>query len=395
MNLPTSEPLPPEPEPQAVGPQPSPRTRSTPKGRNWEARLENLQHQLSAGFDFYLAALLCALLLGIAFVSDTPVMYFMALLVSPFLGPVFGALLVVFGGTTAFLLNTLGGLLFIGAATLGAGAVSGWLQTMLSPGWQPALIGFYGRWGGLEWVITALGSALITFLLARVPRQRPLVVNLVLAYGLLLPLGVAGYGWGGHKPELFTSGIRTAGLHLFTIWFVSWCTFLALRWRPRVWGYGLGVILLVGIVGLSNIIPGVPVQNHPKSVLTPTGTTAVLLQPTATLSPRPLATQTPLPSTPTTEATLKSSLTPSATFTSVPTPVWARVAARVGGGAFVRESPNGQVLTSLLNETLVQVISDPVAGEGGVLWVKIRTQQGVEGWIMQSLLATATPMPAW
>ncbi|MCX8025986.1 MAG: hypothetical protein N3A60_12360, partial [Thermanaerothrix sp.] len=269
MNLPTSEPLPPEPEPQAVGPQPSLRTRSTPKGQDQEARLRGLQPQLSAGFDFYLAALLCALLLGVAFVSDAPIVYFLALLVSPFLGPAIGSLLVIYGGTAALLLNTLGSLLFIGGMVFGAGAISGWLQTMLSPGWQPTLIGFYGRWGGLEWVTTALGSALITFMLARAPRQRPLVVNLVLAYGLLIPLGVAGYGWGGQRPDLFSIGIRTAGLHLLTVWLVSWGTFLVLRWRPRVWGYGVGPVLLVGIVMLYNMIPRVSIGNGQKSVLTP------------------------------------------------------------------------------------------------------------------------------
>jgi hypothetical protein len=395
MNLPTSEPLPSEPKPQAGGPQPSSRTQFTSKGQDREARLGRLQHQLSAGFDFYLAALLCALLLGVAFVSDAPIVYFLALLVSPFLGPVIGGLLVVFGGTTAFLLNTLGGLLFVGVAALVAGAVSGWLQTMLSPGWQPALLGFYGRWGGLEWAITALGSALITFLLAQAPRQRPLVVNLVLAYGLLLPLGVAGYGWGGQKPDLFSIGIRTAGLHLLTVWLVSWGTFLALRWRPRAWGYGVGPVLLLGIIALSNVIPSAPIENGQNSALTPVALATVTPQPTVIISPHPLETQTPFPVTPTLWATLKPSPTPSATFTPEPTPVWARVAAQVGGGAFVRESPDGRVLTSLLNETLVQVISDPVAGEGGILWVKVRTQQGVEGWIMQSLLATATPVPAW
>ncbi|MEW6651491.1 MAG: SH3 domain-containing protein, partial [Chloroflexota bacterium] len=86
---------------------------------------------------------------------------------------------------------------------------------------------------------------------------------------------------------------------------------------------------------------------------------------------------------------------PTQTVTPEPTPVWARVSARDGDGAFVRDEPNGTVLTSLFNGSLVQVISEPMRGQGTTLWVKVRTDTGLEGWMMQALLATATPAPNW
>jgi hypothetical protein len=67
----------------------------------------------------------------------------------------------------------------------------------------------------------------------------------------------------------------------------------------------------------------------------------------------------------------------------------------MGDGAIVREEPDGKAVTSLLNGSLVQVISDPVRGNGNTLWVQVRTEKGLEGWMVQALLATATPAPGW
>ncbi len=64
-------------------------------------------------------------------------------------------------------------------------------------------------------------------------------------------------------------------------------------------------------------------------------------------------------------------------------------------GAIVREEPGGKAVTSLLNGSLVQVISEPVRGEGNSVWVQVRTDNGTVGWMLQTLLATATPAPAW
>lgn len=395
MNLPTSEPLPPEPEHSADSPPPLRRSRSSSSSEDKGALLQALTRQLGAGFDFYLAAVICALLAGVALTSDTPVLYFLAILMSPFLGPVIGVILVAFGGTGAFLINGLGGMLFLSLVLLGAGGTAGWVQRSLYSGVSPALLRFYGQWGGLEWAITAIGAALVALMLLRSPRQRPLVVNLMLAYGLVLPLAIAGYGWGGQQPDLLFVGLRTFGLHLLTIWLVTWGVLLVMKVHPHLWGYGVGPALLVGIVVL---LLGKPVVSLNGSVVrvSPTASPApLLLQPTLTVSPRPTMPPTQVPVSSTPSILPIPSLTPSATLTPEPTPVWARVSANVGGGAFVREEPDGRVLTSLLNDSLVQVISDPVRGQGGVLWVKVRTQQGVEGWMVQALLATATPMPGW
>ncbi|WP_299027430.1 SH3 domain-containing protein [uncultured Thermanaerothrix sp.] len=395
MNLPTSEPLPSEPERPAASPPPLRYLRSSSSGEGKGSALQGLTRQLEAGFDFYLAAVICALLVGAALSSDAPILYFLAVLMSPFLGPVIGVVLVAFGGTATFLVNVLGGVIFLSLILLGAGGASGWVQHSLHPEITPALLRYYGQWRELEWVITAIGAGLVAFLLVRSPRQRPLVVNLVLAYGLVLPLAIAGYGWGSQRPDLWIAGIRTFGLHLLTIWLVAWGVLGVMKLRPRIWGYAVGPALLIGIMMLLLGKPRAPIPEN-LAVIGPTvSPTAWLPSPTVTALPRPTGTSAQVPMSVTPLPTLAPSPTPSVTVTPEPTPVWARVSANIGGGAFVREEPDGRVLTSLLNDTLVQVISDPAQGRGGVLWVKVRTQQGVEGWMVQALLVTATPMPGW
>jgi uncharacterized protein YgiM (DUF1202 family) len=67
------------------------------------------------------------------------------------------------------------------------------------------------------------------------------------------------------------------------------------------------------------------------------------------------------------------------------------------GGAYLRSGPgfDSPSLTLLANGTVLQVIPDEIIGEGSRAWVHVLTQDGQEGWILQSLLVTATPSANW
>jgi SH3-like domain-containing protein len=84
------------------------------------------------------------------------------------------------------------------------------------------------------------------------------------------------------------------------------------------------------------------------------------------------------------------------TVTPQPTPVWARINVKGSNGAVIRAEPgyNAAIVKSLLNGIIVEVLNE-VATADGATWVKIRTADGVEGWIVRALLATATPAPGW
>jgi uncharacterized protein YgiM (DUF1202 family) len=65
-------------------------------------------------------------------------------------------------------------------------------------------------------------------------------------------------------------------------------------------------------------------------------------------------------------------------------------------GAYIRAEPRigGKIITSLLNGTLVKVLPE-VTQDGGTIWAHVQTSDGITGWVVQSLLVTATPVPAW
>jgi SH3-like domain-containing protein len=78
------------------------------------------------------------------------------------------------------------------------------------------------------------------------------------------------------------------------------------------------------------------------------------------------------------------------------TPVWARINAQGSDGAFIRKEPKytSEIVIVLLNGIIVEVLPDVII-EGNATWVKVRLTDGKEGWIVRSLLATATPAPNW
>jgi hypothetical protein len=63
----------------------------------------------------------------------------------------------------------------------------------------------------------------------------------------------------------------------------------------------------------------------------------------------------------------------------------------------MRREPGGPVILTLENNELVQALSAPLEYDG-VDWVQVkvvRGDQSFEGWIIQSVLKTATPSPEW
>ena len=115
--------------------------------------------------------------------------------------------------------------------------------------------------------------------------------------------------------------------------------------------------------------------------------------PLGLVSPTPGLPPSATPGAPTRTFTLTVSPEPSATFTGTPAPSYAVIKATTGGGALVRSEPGGgTVLTTLINGTFVEVLPE-IRAVGTVQWVRIRTQTGMEGWVLQTVLAAATPAP--
>jgi formylglycine-generating enzyme required for sulfatase activity len=84
------------------------------------------------------------------------------------------------------------------------------------------------------------------------------------------------------------------------------------------------------------------------------------------------------------------------TVTAEPTPIIGLVKAAEGGGAFIRERPGSKVLATIGNGATVTIVPNDLQDVQGVIWVHVFTVVNdvrVEGWMIQSVLVTATPQP--
>ena len=400
MSIPSSEPLLPEDE-NHLPPARRRRVRRSllPAGSDERsAFLEQLAHQVTPGYEFFLFAFLAGVILGVAVLLDSPALYLLAVLFAPFLGPVLGLSLAVVVGSGRFFLKALGSLIIACMLIFGLCLLAGGIGKAFLPGSLLTLPVNFSLFSIPNFIVLAIGVGLASYMLVRSPRQKPLVASVAIAYEVLLPLGVAGFSLSYGLPGSWVDGLIVFVVHLAWSALVGSIVLFLMGLRPaNVFGYTLGSsIILISLIAVA-LITGL-MTSQPMVVATlPTPTHTLTLPSTATAQPpaTPTLTPSPLPPTLTPTATIQPTFTPTVTVTPQPTPVWARVFAPQGDGAIVREEPDGKALTSLLNGSLVQVISDPVRGNGNTLWVQVRTENGLMGWMVQALLATATPAPGW
>ncbi len=409
MTLPTSEPILPADNQMPPARKRRQQRTITPEstGEERAAYLHELAHRVTPSIDFYLFSLLAGAVLFLAILLDSPALYVLVVLLAPFMAPVVGMSLAISMGSLRFFLRSLiitliGGIIFF-LSGLAAGIIAHRFPQMT---FKQVTDHNVFSWPDL--LVLTIGAVLTAMLLVR-SRQKPLVASVALVYELLVPLGMAGFGLTSGISGLFPDGLLVFGVHL--VWAVLFgaLTLAFAGFRPRkIFGFALALLLtlagLLSIVfitglGASFLLPPAQTTEAPEP---PTPQIASPLPPTATLAPA--ASMTPEPTqaeaTPEPQSTATLTLEPSATSTETltltPTPVWARVHAEEGGGAFVRAEPDfaSLALTSLLNDSIVQVLSAPV-NKNGVFWVTVRTESGIEGWMAQYLLKTATPAPGW
>jgi hypothetical protein len=220
----------------------------------------------------------------------------------------------------------------------------------------------------------------------------------MVAYELYLPLSAAGYGLGRGVDEIWPNGLLVFVFHMTLAALLGMLTLIVLRFRPRkLFGYALPVLLgavslaaILLLSGLGNILGGFLA---PRPAAMPTLTPAPTIMPAAFWTPTPGPSPTPVVTT-TATLVIPPTATPSQTPTVRPTPVYALISASSGGGALLRSEPNGGfVVTALLNDYLVEVLPDTVE-VNNVTWYHVRTADGIEGWVLDSVLSRATPAPA-
>ena len=416
MSLPTVEPVLPENHETLPPARRRRRQRSiVPPG---ESDRDNLLASLSTrvvpSFDFFLFSLLSGVILGAALLLDSPALVFLAVLLAPFMAPILGIALGAITGAARFSLQALVSLVISSAIVFSTGMLSGWAAGLLPP--TPYLqIAAYSQFTWAGFAVLVLGAGFTTYRIVRSPQQKPLVPSVAIAYSLYIPLGVAGFGVGSGQTGVWVSALELFAIYLAWAILISAVILIALGLRPlRGVGYlmfGMYLIIAVGAFALLQFfqnpapLPMTALSPSPSvtatTVLPPTVTHTPTATHTPTTIPSPTAPTntpsiTPEPPTPTftPTRTLIPSRTPTLTLSPAPTPLWARITAKEGNGVLVRAEPSfaSNVVQSLLNDTLVEILPETITAEG-VTWVKVRTVTEKVGWVVGSLLTTATPSP--
>ncbi|MQC27171.1 MAG: DUF389 domain-containing protein [Chloroflexi bacterium] len=349
--------------------------------------LETVAHRAAPSFDFFIYSLLSGVVIALGFALNTPYIVLLGVFFAPLMAPAVGLAFSTAIGSTRHFLRGLFGLL-IGHALAFSGAWAVGLTAGRFISLEGARTDVYAQVAWPPFLMMAMAGVLASATFVK-ERRGMRASSLLLAFGLFTPLAAAGFGLGSGIPYLFPDGIAVYALHLAWATLFGAAALYIMGFRPlNLYGYSIGaavilsgILIMIGFSGIGAVVGaqlGLPTAT-PSITPTPSDTPTASGTPSLTPSATPTPSQTP---------------TPSATPTPSPTPIAALIQASGGSGAFIRDEPAGQVVTSLLNGELVQLLGDPPSSTGGQLWIHIYVPRtDVDGWILQELIATLTPIP--
>ncbi len=364
-----------------------------------------IANRLVSSFDFYLFSLLSGLVLALGILLNSPAIYVLAALLSPFMAPLIGLSFSAPVGSITFFFQSLLGLTLGAGLVFGTGALGGWISTLL-PGLNFSQSLLHAQFTLPDFFLLTIGAVLAIYLTVRNPKQRSLVASVALAYEVYLPVGVSGFGLTSHLQGLFPEALKVSVVHVGWVLLIGTLLLVLMRLRPFTF---FGILLTIAILGgavyglaqtsaFASALQRQMIPVETQIALPPSSSPASGTQPTAvatlTPSPRPMTQTAEVQPSPTN--TLVPSRTATVTITPKPTPVWAMVNSPSTTGAVIREKPtfSANYVASLLNGSLVQVLPETEFADNNY-WVHVITEDGIEGWMVRSLLATATPAPGW
>lgn len=381
--------------------------------------LGNLAHTAVPSADFFLLSLLSGLIFSAALFLDAQPLFILAVLAAPFLSPLVGMSLSAVSGSGRFFFHSLGGLLVSALLVFGAGAAAGLAARLWAVSPESPLI----RATAFSWADTAvllLGAIFTAVRLYRDPLRTPRLAGAALAYELFLPLTASAFGLAAGYPQVFQAGLAAFTLRLTLAALTAVLVFdlQGLRLRLRENSSFAGSVLITAFLSIIFLTAGSftraqaagPLFSPGQAGIAPVSQAETPPLPTqtaftaATTASAPVHTHTPAPTqTATVEASPSSTVTqtrqPTAADTATPTaeprPYLAVVRVAGAAGAYIRGEPAGAVVSSVLNGAWVEVQPQyPEQEANDTLWVYIRTDEGVEGWMMKSLLDIRASTPA-
>src|SRR5512136_1209256 len=224
------------------------------------ALMDNLARRASPSFEFFLFAFLGGIILGAAYLLDSPALLLLGILVAPLLTPWVGLTLSIQTGSWRFFFLTLTSLLVASLLVFFSGVLAGWAGHL----WLPLPLFHANIHSHLWWpdlFLVVLGAALLTISFTR-SENKPILPSIMLAYGLFLPLSAGGVGMGIGDARIWPYGVLVFLVHLALAMLVSGIALAAMHFKPaKVGGYLLPIMFgllslaaLVYFTGLTEII---------------------------------------------------------------------------------------------------------------------------------------------
>jgi hypothetical protein len=353
--------------------------------------LVQLEMRTAFSLEFFLSCLLIGVLAGVGILLDSPIILMVSAALAPLMSPVTRISLSIALGSFGLFLQSLAGLLVGGIIIFGFGFGIG----MLSKVWRGLSISQALAHAHLtipDILILTLAVIWMSIVLVR-SENKPVVPSFLIAYLLVIPVTVSGYGLGRGESLLWPDGLFVFAVYLSWSILVGYFTLIFAGAKPKPYRFWSGLksvlllLVVVVMIAASGFITIQKWQTVPLKIVTPTRTPNFTLPPTKTptpVTPTRTPTETPIPTT-----TFTPTLTPSIT----PTPFF--VIVNTDSGALIRAEPstNARVITSAMNGTQLRVM-DQVTDEDGTIWAHVMVMKnGVEGWVVVKFTATLTPSP--
>ena len=379
------------------------------------ALFTHLTRRAFPSYELFVFSLVSGAILGLGYFINSQALLIFGILVAPLMTPWIGMSLAVVAGSARFFFQTITALFVASLVVFLCGVLAGFASRTFGPLTFNEAFTHSRLWWPDIFVLT-IGSIILTISFVR-SEERPYLPSALVTYGLFLPLCAGGFGLGSGVNEIWPQGLYVFLVHLAWATFFGIITLFFLRFYPTSTG-GIAftaltfLLLIVVVSSLTGFNQWIMIQAgftprtpEPIPVVQPSLTPAQVL--TITLSPSAeqatasigVPTQTPtLGATRTSTPTIPPTETFTLTITAEPTPIIAIISAAEGGGAFIRETPGGSVLRTLGNGATVTIIPNEFQEVNNVVWVHVFTVVNdvrVEGWMIQSVLQTATPVANW
>lgn len=389
--------------------------RIVPHGKNSRVQfLDQLTRQATPSLTDFVITLVAAIMAGIALVTDAPAFYVLAILMTPFLSPMIGLSLGTLVGSWRFFLQSLVGMLVSCLLFFGTGIIAGWIVDGSDPA-RFIMAHHLAFVSVADLLVLSFGAIFTILRLAKNPQEKPRLISAALAFELLIPAAVAGFGVTSGIPGLAASALITLLVHISWAILLGATTLAMLGLRPNSWrGYAMtGTVIVVALVSAVVINGSIQLPQMPHleaaviPTVRPTSETATATNtklptveeddpvtevPTATTA----ATKTPVSPTATAkQPTMTTTPLPTSTDRPEPTPEprLAIIDAKEGNGAIFRTGPYisaatvAEPYTTLLNGFWVKLY-ETVSNEDGE-WghVRLVSDNTIEGWVLRSLLS--------